>query len=229
VPCLLAHTQLSLHRSVAESGLVSFRQLVEKSRRGGLFREGAAVNVVFVSDTHDPGFGPAEPESFMEEAFDELVALQPSFEEMKVEVAHRHLVSSFRVHAIAPKSECSEPWMQDLDPVYFDVATAGGGVIADVCTTTDYSGLIREIGRLGSEIQVGVFPLAQGVGALEIDEVLVGGESVPWTLSSSGRSVVVGGEMSGAKETIRIRYSQKTSPSVKRPAVQGSRLSRQPR
>lgn len=55
--CLSAATQVAYLGTGVEAGAVSLDQLVSSyfnsSRR--LFREGALVNVVFVSDTHDPG------------------------------------------------------------------------------------------------------------------------------------------------------------------------------
>lgn len=57
VSCLNAATQVALLATGVEAGAVSLDQLVtsylNSSRR--LFREEALVNVVFVSDTHDPG------------------------------------------------------------------------------------------------------------------------------------------------------------------------------
>ena len=145
VSCLLAHTQLGLHQSVAEAGLTAFGQLLERQRRRPLFREGAAVNVIMVSDTHDPGFAPATAEGRREVGFQELLAIQPTYAQLKAMVEEQQLVASFRVHAIAPRSDCSEPWIEDLDPAYFDVAEASGGVMADICDVDDYSEVIRSI------------------------------------------------------------------------------------
>jgi hypothetical protein len=207
-PCLLAHTQLVLGRSVAEAGLVSFAQLLQKSRGRPLFREGAAVSVIFVSDTHGPGFRPGQPDSFMEEQFDELVGLQPGYSQLRTMVEATQLVASFRVHAIAPERECSEPWMDWIDPVYFEAARAGEGVSADSCTTTDYSQVIRSIAERGAEIQSSVYPLTvtHGVQPVEVESVLRGGRPIGWTMSPSGRALVVDEEMASSKEEITVRY-----------------------
>lgn len=55
--CLSAHTQVALQGTGVEAGVVSFDQLVRKTQQDGkrLFREGSLANVIFVSDTHDPG------------------------------------------------------------------------------------------------------------------------------------------------------------------------------
>ena len=231
VPCLLAHTQLGLRRSRAEAGLIAFGQLLLKQRGTPIFREGAAVNVIFVSDTHGPGFGLGEPGSLMEESFDELKGIQPNYAQLKRMVEGAQLVSSFRVHAIAPETECSEPWMDLLDPVYFDVASEGGGVIADSCTTTDYSEVIRSIAELGAEIQSGVYPLSlvEKGKKIEVESVLIGETKVSWTMSPSGRALVIDEEMASSKEEIKIRYRVGRSAKVVGPSGQSLERSRQAR
>jgi len=56
ISCITAHTQISLLGGV-EAGVVSLDQLVTRHRTSGarLFREGSLVNVIFISDTHEPG------------------------------------------------------------------------------------------------------------------------------------------------------------------------------
>ncbi len=55
--CLNAHTQVGLIATGVEAGIVSLDQLVRLNGAAGkaLFRPGSLVNIVFVSDTHDPG------------------------------------------------------------------------------------------------------------------------------------------------------------------------------
>lgn len=55
--CLNAHTQVGLISTGVEAGIVSLDQLVRRNAAAGkaLFRPGSLVNIVFVSDTHDPG------------------------------------------------------------------------------------------------------------------------------------------------------------------------------
>lgn len=229
--CLLAHTQLGLRRSVAEAGLISFAQLLQKNRGKPIFREGAAVNVVFISDTHGPGFRPGQPDSLMDESFEELKGLQPGFAQLKRMVEATQLVSSFRVHAIAPESECSEAWMDWLDPVYFEVARDGEGVSADSCSTTDYSEVIRSIAELGAEIQSGVYPLtlAEGRQQVEVDSVLLGDTPISWTMSPSGRALVVDEEMASSKEEITVRYRIGRAAKVRGSRAQSLESARQAR
>jgi hypothetical protein len=55
--CLSAATQISLLGTGQETGLVSLDQLSRRQAQNGgrLFRPGVLANVIFVSDTHDPG------------------------------------------------------------------------------------------------------------------------------------------------------------------------------
>ncbi len=57
VNCLLANSQITLFPTGVEAGTVSLHQLIKKynSEEQKLFRDGALVNIIFVSDTHDPG------------------------------------------------------------------------------------------------------------------------------------------------------------------------------
>ena len=55
VPCLVAHTQISRTPIRVEAGLSALQQFLQKQAGTSTFREGAAVHVIFVSDTHSPG------------------------------------------------------------------------------------------------------------------------------------------------------------------------------
>ena len=55
--CLTAAVQLAPVCTVVEAGLVSLEHMLEKYNQAGkrLFRERAFVNLILVSDTHEPG------------------------------------------------------------------------------------------------------------------------------------------------------------------------------
>jgi hypothetical protein len=55
--CLNAHSQISLIGTGVESGATTLSQMIKNRQNSGkrTFREGALANVIFVSDTHDPG------------------------------------------------------------------------------------------------------------------------------------------------------------------------------
>jgi hypothetical protein len=122
-----------------------------------LFRPGAAVNLVFVSDTHDPGLPAHDP------AYAALVAGRPSALDLMVQVMERQQVASFRVHAVVPLSSCGERW-RHIGPVYADAARLTGGVVRDLCTTDDYGPLIREIAETGPRLSEAVVSLGAPAG-----------------------------------------------------------------
>lgn len=200
VPCIVAHTQIGMTATTTEAGLTSFKQILEKSREEPLFRRGAAVNVIFVSDTHDPGFHPNEDTQDM---WDQLVAARPDFGELQQIVARDHLVASLRLHAIAPKTQCGESWSQ-IGPSYFEVVEQSGGHIADMCTTDDYAPLIDAIARDGAVINRGIFPLSRD--AANIREVLVDGTPASFSVDDSGGVLVLDGAVPTTETRVEIRY-----------------------
>ncbi|MBT3221897.1 MAG: hypothetical protein HN348_22715, partial [Proteobacteria bacterium] len=198
VPCIVAHTQIGLSGIRAEAGLTAFKQLLLKNGVTPTFRPGAAVNVIFVSDTHDPGFfKPLE-------GYEELTEYRPDFKELQT-LVNAHPISSFRVHAVAPKTECSERWEDKIGPAYFDVAEASGGQIRDICTETDYSEFISTIAHDGAIIQRPIFPL--GKSAAEVLTVEVGGKPVKWSLASQNGVIVIDDEVGDSPEMVDVVYS----------------------
>ncbi len=183
VPCLIAHAQIDLQPVVAEAGLTAFKQLVE-SHDGPLFRAGANVNVVFISDTHDPGV-PSRRNSGKVDRLDriiggqQLAAARPTFAELEALVLSRQPLASFRVHAIAPESECAERWME-FGPSYFDASTAAGGQQLDVCTALDYAPFLRSTITTGSVPHAPV--LALGKRASRVDSVTIDDVPAPFVL-----------------------------------------------
>lgn len=203
IPCLVAHTQSALFRYVSESGLNALRQLLLADVEGTLFRPGAAVNVVFVTDTQDPGYLPAEG-SPARVAVDDLLARRPTFDELQGLVEATSAVSSFRLHAIAPEEPCSERW-DGLDRVYQQVVEDAGGVFADVCTTVDYAPLIRRIARTGATMEAPVFGLSQV--AAEVVSVRVEGRAVPYEVGSGGRSLELDTPWPTRPTTLEVVYA----------------------
>lgn len=197
VPCLVANTQISLVPVIVEAGLTAVGQRLDRGEP--LFRTGAAANVVFVSDTHDPGVPGTNPH------FDALVALRPTFAELEEKALDRQDLASFRVHAIAPASLCSsEDWTAG-GPSYFEAAEASGGEILDVCAAepADYVDLVRRIAVTGAVPQRPVVPLADDV---EVAEVRVDGAPTVFTVSRDGRAVVLPGRLPTVKQQVEVRY-----------------------
>jgi hypothetical protein len=177
VPCLVAHAQVDLQGVVAEAGLTAFKQLVE-NHEGSLFRGGANVNVIFISDTHDPGVPSVRANGKVNRldriiGSQQLLAARPDFAELEALVQSTQPVASFRVHAIAPMSECAEPWAE-FGPSYFEAAAAAKGQQLDVCTALDYAPFLRSTISEGAVATAPVLALgrpADSVTSVTVDEV----------------------------------------------------------
>ncbi|TNE91180.1 MAG: hypothetical protein EP330_05920 [Deltaproteobacteria bacterium] len=171
VYCLEAHTQVGLQGTGVEAGLTAFAQLLDTEDFA--FREGAAVNVIFVSDTHDPGVRP-DRDAFTRALVDE----RPEVEALRDTVFKRYGASAFRIHAIAPHSVCTgEDWTA-IGPVYSEAAAATGGVDIDICTAEDYRPLLDAIATSGVVATRPMIPLERPPA--EILDVHVDGEPMPY-------------------------------------------------
>lgn len=199
VSCLVAHTQVGLTWNRAEAGLNALKQLLEQTDEA-LFRPGAAANVVFVSDTHDPGFFPkGNGLGKVGQAHDELVAERPDFDELAELVAWSNTVSSFRVHAIAPATPCAEAFD---DPAYFEVAEASGGALLDICSEDDYSPLLGAIATEGARLQEPVVALSVDPG--QVAAVTLDGEPVGYSVE--GRALRVDTELRDEAAELQVVY-----------------------
>jgi hypothetical protein len=203
VPCIVAHTQTGMRDVRVEAGLTALKQMLLRDGDEPLFRPGAAVNVIFVSDTHDPGANPNKQDIL------ELVQMRPDYAELKALLEKNSTVASFRLHAIAPKSMCSENW-RDIGPVYFDAVDASGGKGLDVCTADDYGQLIRDIARSGSVPTRAVFPL--GKRAEDVEFVEVDGVDVPFRVSDRGDIVLLDQEIPVERASVTVHYTTAVEP-----------------
>ncbi|MEZ4318965.1 MAG: hypothetical protein R3F61_15730 [Myxococcota bacterium] len=180
VSCLVAHTQTTLKGAATEAGLTAFKQLLQRNDGKPTFRPGAAVNVVFVSDTHDPGVGAR--------VAGDLLYDRPTAEELLTLVEKDNIVSSIRFHAIAPELECVERWMH-LGPAYFDAAEYTGGSMVDMCTAEDYRPILDTVFDEGARPTKPVFALGTEAGT--VDSVTVDGVDTHFTVHPNGRIVIV--------------------------------------
>jgi hypothetical protein len=196
VPCLEAHTQLALVGVGTEAGLTAAQQLLA---RGPVFRTGAAANVIFVSDTQDPGLEADKP------WFDALVAMRPTGEELVATAAGQQLTASMRLHAIAPQTQCGGEAYAHIGDVYGDAARETGGRTLDICTAepADYVALVRDIVADGAVPTAPVVPLER---AERVRTVFVDGREVPWRLSRDQKAVVLDTPMPEQRSTVRIEY-----------------------
>ncbi|MFK7826595.1 MAG: hypothetical protein AB8G05_20815 [Oligoflexales bacterium] len=133
--CFEAASQISASALAVEAGIKSFEQLLKKNQMTPLFRDGAIVNVIFVSDTHDPGRN--TDQAYLDSLLDyaafkeKLNLIQP--------------VVDLKFHAIAPvnEDECGNEKLWDLS--YFTLAQASKGQTGDACLLDDYRELMKNL------------------------------------------------------------------------------------
>ena len=200
--CLVAHTQILEASSGVEAGLLAAGQLALATP--DLFRPGAAVNIVFVSDTHDPGL-PVDHRNY-----DDLVTVRPDPAQLAAGILKRRPVASVRMHAIAPAEPCTFEGFES--PVYHEAAAATGGSSLDICTAEprDYVQLMRSIAEEGSRPTRAV--LALGSEAEQVESVFVGGRPVDFRLE--GRALFLDEALPDRAQDVSVRY--RTGPASPR-------------
>jgi len=198
VPCVLAITAVPLYAANAEAGLVAVKQLLLARGSEPLFRDGAAANIIFISDTHDPGLGRGKMR-------EKLIRFRPDYRELSTLVNDANVVSSLKVHAIAPMTECvqGESW-KGIGTSYFDVAKASGGVIVDVCTADDYSAVLTDMTDVGARPTHGVFTLENK--AAEVLGVEVDGQAVGFSVKRDGKVIKLDAKLPASKSSVKVSY-----------------------
>ena len=110
------------------------RDLLLKHKDNKLFRKGALLNVIFVSDTHDPGRN--EPS---------LITNRKNYAQLNALTNQYQDVRSLKFHAISPASKCSAEALHDFS--YHALVDDSKGEKGDVCTLTDYSEYLKAMDR----------------------------------------------------------------------------------
>ena len=164
--CFEAATQISATALNTEAGIKAFEQLLTKNPSGGVFRDKAIVNVVFVSDTHDPGAKVGE----------QYFNSRLGYGQLKELVSQSHTVVDLKFHAIAPdKVQCDSSSVGEglWNHSYYKLATSSRGYTADSCQVEDYRDLLSEIIAHG-QIASPVFDL--DLNASQVQTVKVDGQ-----------------------------------------------------
>lgn len=178
MPCLTAATQIALRGVGAEAGITAYEQLILKHKETPLFREGALLNVIFVSDTHDPG-----------KNVPELIAGRKNYAQLDALTKSYQKISSLKFHAMAPAVKCASEQLYDFS--YFEIADDSQGVKADVCTSTTFVDFLEKM-VAASTVQEPQFELTKK--ATEVISVLVDGEEAEgYSLSDDGLSIRIEG------------------------------------
>ncbi len=189
--CLTSTLQTTGYGVGAEAGIRAFKQLIQKNINTTLFRPQAIVNVIFVSDTHDPGT-------------DFLDTNVPSYPEINALVGQSNKIKSLRFNAIAPDAPCPNSVEKVYTKSYFAITDASMGQKADVCTLADYSGFLQKL-ILASKTLEPKFPLdspASKINKVTVDDI----EILTYTLSPTKDSIIIDGLDPKKVSRIKVDY-----------------------
>lgn len=157
--CFKAAVQAPLLSVGCEAGVAALDQLLKV--RTQTFRAGSDVNIVFLSDTHDPGC-----------AHEDIAALAPSAAQLKANIVADSKPASVTFHAIAPEAQCAtggEP-ITKYGKRYSLAADATGGIKVDICKETNYTKVFERIGQ-GVKVYPFDIPGVKKVHAVKVDGV----------------------------------------------------------
>jgi hypothetical protein len=205
--CLGAAMQISGKNGI-ESGLTAVSQLLKKNSNMPLFRQGAGVHFVFISDTHDPGNG-----EFAN--FAEYVRQRPKFANIADAVkTNSKDVSVVKLHGVVPFSYCakSEGFVtKDKNEIYeksyLPEIEASGGIAVDMCKDDiDYKAVVNQI--LNEAKKLPAFKLS----ANDVKNVVVkvNGKDYKDFQVIGGNAVEVNGLMSNQDYTIEVSYTHES-------------------
>ena len=94
--CIAAATQSTFSSLGVEAGIHAVEQLFLKHSGQALFRPNALVNIIFVSDTHDPGINSQQ-----------LKDARASYAELLDLASVDNRIASLKFHALAPVERCT--------------------------------------------------------------------------------------------------------------------------
>ena len=160
--CFEAATQISAEAVQVEAGIKAFEQLLYKHADDQIFRDDAIINIVFVSDTHDPGLHTMNSE---------YVTTLLNYSELKSKLQLMQPIADLKFHAIAPEPTdmgCSTE--QYNGGSYFKLVMASGGEKGDVCHEENYTDLMRKLVVSGTVAQP-IFELSESPANLPTVEV----------------------------------------------------------
>ena len=201
VPCMVAHTQISRTPVRVEAGLSAFQQFLQKREGQNTFREGAAVHVIFVSDTHSPGLSGGLNRLRAHQARSRPDHLQRPAAACRCRQPWCGLSRCTPSHR---QPSVSEEWAH-LGPRYFNVATEAGGATLDICTAEDYSSFIRDLVEESDLVERPILSL--GRPSAMVHQVLVDDQPVAFDVVGEGAAVRLKGfDNSRANQKLTIRY-----------------------
>jgi hypothetical protein len=194
VSCLAGALQIVGHCTGAEAGLTALKQFFQKNAGKPIFRDGSYAHVVFVSDTHDPGKSADKAPL--------LTALRPTFAAIKNAAFENSKLADLKLHGVVPATQCGETF---TSPSYIDAILASKGTKVDLCTTTDYTPIARQI--VNASVPQPIFAVKNEIA--KVESVLVNGKAISSFSVERGNIVRVEGIESETEASIQIRYTAK--------------------
>ncbi len=175
--CLVSASQFTLHGLGVEAGITAFQRTILAANKG-FFRKNALVNVIFVSDTHEPGKNNAQ-----------LIAelSQKGYPEMEALVKGNSDIQSLRFHAIAPiagKCSSENTWGFSLHKL----VDASGGT-KQHCLGADYESFMTDMVKKSVGVEEVSFALPANVVA--INSVEIDGNEVAFQVDQANREMTV--------------------------------------
>lgn len=141
--CFEAATQSSASSLMAEAGIKAFEQFLDKNSGAPIFRSGAIVNVIFISDTHDPGVS-VNPE---------LLEARLNFAQFLEKIKQSNSVIDLKFHAISRFDNSNCAGEKFYEGSYFKLVDQSGGEKGDVCLLDDYSEIIKKMIVAGKTVR----------------------------------------------------------------------------
>ncbi len=196
--CFTAALQTTAAAVSVEAGIHAFRQLLDKNKNKVIFRPNALVNVVFISDTHDPGANNRT-----------LIDTRPTYADIVnfLKTTANKNIAGLKFHALAPiVAKCSAEEL--FDKAYLKIAADSGGEQADSCMTgTDYADFFRKMSASSIKREP-IFTLEKA--AAEILSVKVNNAPVTnFKISDTGTVVTIPGLYPTTDVDILIEYRPK--------------------
>ena len=193
--CLVSATQFNLPATGYEAGMTAL-ELMLRNQAQPLFRKGALVNVIFVSDTHDPGAGNNRELQAKADAH--------SYEKFKELVDRGNEVSSLKFHAIAPlTARCSAEGTYDFSYLRLVDASSGEKESCDLNDYKEFIGRMVEASKMAENL-----PFGLPDDVKQVVSVHVGDESFPFSVDDDGKVLTVEGlgERDLDSYDIKVRY-----------------------
>lgn len=191
--CIQAATQATNSCVGAEAGIRAYSQLMQKYEDARLFRRSAILNVIFVSDTHDPGT-----------SIDALQQGIKAYDELKSLTLKSNPLAGVKFHALAPTgSRCT--FERLYNESYNRLAKDSGGLSQDPCDFDNYDMFMENMVSAGLNPESPVFSVTKPIK--KIIEVVINGSPVKSYKAIDSYTIQIEGLSSTENSNIEIIYS----------------------